>query len=46
MQVILPQAVADYLGGHHVMTLATCGPEGPWAAAVFYASDEIGRAHV
>jgi uncharacterized protein YhbP (UPF0306 family) len=28
-----------YLQGHHVMTLATHGPEGLWAAAVFYASD-------
>lgn len=35
----LPQQVADYLAGHHVMTLATQGAEGPWAAAVFYASD-------
>jgi uncharacterized protein YhbP (UPF0306 family) len=23
------------------MTLATCGPEGPWAAAVFYASEGV-----
>jgi len=35
----LPQAFADYLVRHHVLTLATQGPEGPWAAAVFYASD-------
>jgi uncharacterized protein YhbP (UPF0306 family) len=35
----LPPPVAAYLAGHHVMTLATCGPEGPWAAAVFYASE-------
>lgn len=28
-----------YVAGHHVMTLATQGPEGPWAAAVFYAAD-------
>ena len=39
MQVILPQPVADYLAGHHVMTLATQSETGPWAAAVFYASD-------
>ena len=39
MQAILPQPVADYLAGHHVMTLATQGAEGPWAAAVFYAGD-------
>ena len=25
-----------YLARHHVATLATQGPEGPWAAAVFY----------
>ena len=29
----------DYLRDHHVMTLATHGPEGLWAAAVFYAND-------
>ncbi len=28
-----------YLSECHVMTLATCGSEGPWAAAVFYAAD-------
>jgi uncharacterized protein YhbP (UPF0306 family) len=39
MQVILPPLVADYLTAHHVMTLATQGSDGPWAAAVFYASD-------
>lgn len=27
-----------YLRAHHVMTLATQGRTGPWAAAVFYAS--------
>jgi hypothetical protein len=26
------------LEGHNVATLATTGPEGPWAAAVFYAN--------
>jgi uncharacterized protein YhbP (UPF0306 family) len=39
MPVGLPQPVADYLVTHHVMTLATHGADGPWAAAVFYASD-------
>jgi uncharacterized protein YhbP (UPF0306 family) len=29
----------DYLAGHHVMTLATQGPEGLWAVAVFYANE-------
>jgi uncharacterized protein YhbP (UPF0306 family) len=28
-----------YLEDHHVMTLATSGAEGPWAAAVFYVND-------
>lgn len=36
MSTRLPQAAADYLAGHHVMTLATHGADGPWAAAVFY----------
>jgi uncharacterized protein YhbP (UPF0306 family) len=29
----------DYLDRHHVMTLATCGARGPWAAAVLYVRD-------
>jgi len=32
-------AVLDYLASHHVMTLATSGPGGPWAAAVFYINE-------
>jgi hypothetical protein len=32
----LRSRVQAYLGAHHVMTLATAGDEGPWAAAVFY----------
>jgi len=32
-------AAREYLERHHVMTLATHGPEGLWAAAVFYVSD-------
>jgi uncharacterized protein len=39
MRLILPPPVADYLSGHHVMTLATQGSAGPWAAAVFYVVD-------
>jgi uncharacterized protein YhbP (UPF0306 family) len=35
----LPPQVAAYLSGHHVMTLATHGADGPWASAVFYAGD-------
>src|SRR5512145_1259083 len=30
-----------YLAAHNVMTLSTMGPEGPWAAAVFYSSREL-----
>ncbi|TDI43651.1 MAG: pyridoxamine 5'-phosphate oxidase [Acidobacteria bacterium] len=36
--VLRDQATA-YMEGHNVMTLATHGPEGVWAAAVFYAND-------
>jgi len=39
MQGALRQQVADYLAAHHVMTLATQGPDGPWASAVFYAHE-------
>ncbi len=28
-----------YLQAHNVLTLATTGPEGPWASAVFYANE-------
>lgn len=31
----------SYLEAHNVMTLATSGPEGAWAAAVFYASRDF-----
>jgi uncharacterized protein len=33
----LPGPVTDHLDKHHVMSLATIGAGGPWAAAVFYA---------
>lgn len=35
----LPVDAAAFLAAYHVMTLATQGTEGPWAAAVFYASE-------
>lgn len=38
----LRQRVRRYLEAHSVLTLATAGPQGPWAAAVFYAGDEHG----
>ncbi len=37
----LRQQVLDYLGQHTVMTLATMGQDGPWAAAVFYCTREF-----
>ncbi len=40
MRASLTPEVAAYLAGHNVMTLATQGTDGPWAAAVFYALDE------
>lgn len=33
--------IEAFLQAHHVMSLATSGPEGPWSAAVFYASDGV-----
>lgn len=40
-QESLRSRVLEYLRAHHVMTLATQGDAGPWAAAVFYASDGL-----
>ena len=37
----LRERIEAFLGEHHVMTLATSGAAGPWAAAVFYASDGL-----
>jgi hypothetical protein len=36
----LKQQVIQYLRAHNTMTLATCANEVPWAATVFYASEE------
>lgn len=38
MTTVREDALA-YLAAHHVMTLATTGPAGLWAAAVFYVND-------
>jgi uncharacterized protein len=39
---VTPEAAAlHYLQKHHVMSLATQGPLGLWAAAVFYASERF-----
>ena len=37
----LQQQVLDYLQSHNTMTLATCAGDAPWAATVFYASDDL-----
>ena len=37
----LQQRVLDYLATHQVMTLATVGEAGVWAAAVFYVSQQF-----
>lgn len=39
MPEIARDTVLRYLREHHVMTIATYGPAGPWAAAVFYANE-------
>jgi uncharacterized protein len=39
--VVARRAALDYLRQHHVMTVATHGPHGLWAAAVFYANDDF-----
>lgn len=36
MSAALNEEALAYLEAHHVMTLATTGPDGPWATAVFY----------
>ncbi len=37
----LHRRVLDYLQAHNVATLATSGPAGLWAAAVFYVNDDL-----
>ncbi len=37
----LKRQILDYLQSHNTMTLATCAGEVPWAATVFYASDDL-----
>ena len=41
MTASLGQTVLDYIDDKNVMTLATQGETGPWAAAVFFANDEF-----
>jgi uncharacterized protein YhbP (UPF0306 family) len=37
----LKQQILAYLANHNTMTLATCAGDSPWAATVFYASDDL-----
>ncbi|HWH80097.1 MAG TPA: pyridoxamine 5'-phosphate oxidase family protein [Candidatus Binatus sp.] len=37
----LKQQLLDYLKSHNTMTLATCAGDTPWAATVFFASDDL-----
>lgn len=37
----LKRQFLDYLHSHNTMTLATCAGDLPWAATVFYASDDL-----
>jgi uncharacterized protein YhbP (UPF0306 family) len=41
MTVAIRAAALEYLAAHHVMTLATHGDDGVWAAAVYYAHDSF-----
>ena len=41
MSAALRSRIEAFLQEHHVMSLATSGPEGPWSAAVFYANDGL-----
>jgi len=41
MSDVLKRQVLDYLASHNTMTLATCDGDAPWAATVFYASDDL-----
>ena len=41
MSDLLKQQVLSYLETHNTMTLATCSGDVPWAATVFYASDDL-----
>ena len=41
MTETLREKALAFLGEHHVMTLATTGADGPWAAAVFYAHADL-----
>lgn len=37
----LPEPIGDFLHEHHVVSLAACRDDVPWAASVFYAFDAV-----
>lgn len=39
MALKLPPRIDEFIARHHVLTLATQGDGGPWAAALFYVRD-------
>lgn len=39
MADLLRAQALRYLETHHTLTVATAGPDGPWAAALFYVND-------
>lgn len=41
MSETLKRQILTYLEAHNTMTLATCMGDVPWAATVFYASDDL-----
>src|SRR5262245_2995128 len=41
MSDLLKQQILDYLETHNTMTLATCSGDVPWAATVFYATNDL-----
>ena len=41
MSEALKQQILKYMESHNTMTLGTCQGEVPWAATVFYASDDF-----
>lgn len=40
MSETLRASILGFARAQHVLTLATTGPDGPWAAALFYAADD------
>ncbi len=43
MTTAFSKTIDAFLLNHHVMSIATCGVDGPWAASVFYVVDLAAR---